>query len=106
MSRGGRRHISDALRRVLSSFSFEETNDHEVYKLLHDIDVKKATGYDGILPKMLQISARELCKPSTDIINLSIKSLRFPKQLKLAEVSPLFKKSFNLERGNLVITDQ
>ena len=55
---------------------------------------------------MLQISARELCKPSTDIINLSIKSLRFPKQLKLAEVSPLFKKSDNLERGNLVITDQ
>ena len=40
-------------------FSFKETNDHEVYTLLHDIDVKKATGYDGIPPKMLKISAHE-----------------------------------------------
>ena len=76
-------------------FSFEKTNEHEIYKSLHDTDVKKATGYDGIPTKMLKISAHELCKPITDIINLSIKASRFPNQLELAEVSPLFKKSEN-----------
>ena len=72
-------------------FSFEETNDHEVYKLLHDIDVKKATEYDGIPPPPKnKLSAHELCKPITNTINLSIKASCFSKQLKLAEVSPMF----------------
>ena len=62
-----------------------------IMKFIHYYMILKATGYDGIPPKMLKISAHELCKLITDIINLSIKASRFPKQLKLAEVSPLFK---------------
>ena len=83
-----------------SCFSFEEANQTQIYKLLNDTDTKKATGYDSIPPKMLKISASELCKPITNIINLSIRESCFPPQLKLAEVSPLYKKSDNLERCN------
>ena len=83
-----------------SCFSFEAANQNQIYKLLNDTDTKKATGYDGIPPKMLKISASELCKPITNIINLSIRESCFPPQLKLAEVSPLYKKSDNLERSN------
>ncbi len=61
-----------------NSFSFKETNEETVSKLINRLGVKKATGVDGISAKLLKNGKPALVKPLTDLINLSITSNIFP----------------------------
>ena len=56
-------------RQIVEQFQFNSVITSEVYKLLKNKNVKKATGTDKIPPKLVKISAEELSQPFADVIN-------------------------------------
>ena len=72
-------------------FSFESTNPVEVQKCLKNIDLKKATGFDKIPPKLVKLSAEVLSTALSIAINNSLKYGVFPDDAKIASVIPLDK---------------
>lgn len=80
--------------------TFSSVSEKHVYKKLRRLDVKKATGFDAIPPKLIKIAADCLCKPVTYLINMCIKTSKFPEMLKYAEVSPIYKKDDPLDKKN------
>jgi hypothetical protein len=82
------------------SFTFVPTNEKEVSKLLSGLNIKKAIGYDGIPAKIIKISKSYLTPIITEMINHCIDKCIFPDQLKLAEVSSVFKKNDRLCKEN------
>ena len=81
-------------------FSFDLTNENEVSKILTGLNIKKAIGYDGIPPKIIKTFAIDLTPIITKMINDCIENCIFPDQLKLAEVSSVFKKNDRLCKEN------
>ena len=81
-------------------FRFSFMSVKEVKDLLKKTDLTKATGYDDIPPKLLQLGATELAPTVTNLINQSIENRRFPTALKKSELSPLYKSKDNLITDN------
>ena len=73
------------------SFKFEPVTEEQVYKCLNSLDVKKATGLDGISSRLLKAGAGPLTSPLTMLFNNSISSGQVPQKWKLSRVTPLFK---------------
>ena len=67
-------------------------SEDEVLDLLKCIDTSKATGPDGISPKLLHEAGASIVPSLTKLINLSLTKCKVPKDWKLANVIPLFKK--------------
>ena len=63
-----------------------------VKRLIHDLNVHKSLGPDGIHPRFMQELLAELCIPLTMIFENSIESAQLPDQWKVARVSAIFKK--------------
>jgi hypothetical protein len=72
----------------------------EVAKLLNELDVKKATGLDGIDAKFIKIATPSICNVLLEIINKSIKTGIFPDDWKASKIKPLFKKGDQTEPNN------
>ena len=81
-------------------FNFKHMSCDDVRNVLHKINVKKATGYDNIPPKIVQMCSNELCTVITSIINDCFKSNAFPDDMKKAEITPLFKKNNDMNKNN------
>ena len=64
-------------------------NDNEVLDLLKNMDVTKATGPDGISPRMLREAADVTCTQFARIIRMSPSTCKVPKDWKRAFVIPL-----------------
>jgi len=64
------------------------------------LNCKKATGADGISPKLLKLSKDTISTSITSLINKSFENSVFPDKLKIAQVTPLHKKNSTLEKGN------
>ena len=60
----------------------------------------KATGYDNISGKMIDIAYRELSVPICILMNTFITMKTFPTPLQFADVSPIFKSNDNMNKGN------
>ena len=82
------------------NFSFSCIDDDFVGKQISKINIKKATGNDGISPKLLHLAKPVISKPLTKLVNLSLSSSTFPDRLKEAQVAPIHKKNSVLEKGN------
>eukprot|EP00732_Lithocolla_globosa_P000859 Lithocolla_globosa_v1_NODE_337_length_4409_cov_50.992421.p1 type:complete len:855 gc:universal NODE_337_length_4409_cov_50.992421:3132-568(-) len=79
-------------RNTTSSFQFTKTNNNTVKNLLQKLDVSKAIGVDHIHTITLVDSADIIAQYITYIFNLCLKHGVFPDKLKLARVTPLYKK--------------
>ena len=62
-----------------------------MFKFLSTLDVSKATGLDGIEPKLLKLSPGLITKSITYIVNNCVRSGKSPTSWKLAKVNPLYK---------------
>ena len=82
------------------TFSFHPVAPEDINRKLRTINVKKSTGCDNIPGKLLRLAHKELTMPLTSLINNCMKCNVFPGNMKLAEVSPIYKKSDNLTKGN------
>ena len=85
---------------VQSVLNFKPVDEDFVSKQIGRLNVKKATGHDGISAKVLKLARPVIVKPLTDLINLTIERSEFPDSTKNAMVTPLHKKNSNLDKEN------
>ena len=74
------------------NFKLDSTTEGYLFKLLKNIEVAKAAGFDQISGKFLKDGAQILAKPISELCNLSMTLERFSDVCKIAKVKPLFKK--------------
>ena len=91
--------IRDKLQ-TSSKFSFHLVSTDDVCKKLRTLNPRKATGHDGIPPKLLKLGAHVICNTLTSLVNMSISTSIFPNTLKYAEVTPIYKKDDMLDKKN------
>ena len=60
--------------------------------ILKSLKVSKASGPDGIRPRMLKMTVTSITKPMTRLFNKSLRDNLIPNIWKRANVSPIFKK--------------
>ena len=84
----------------IASFEFRETDEETIGKIIKSLDIKKATGEDNISAKLLKASVPIINEPICNIVNESIRTSSFPNKLKMAQVTPLFKKNDPLDVRN------
>lgn len=84
---------SEYLKRVItSSFYFKLTNEVEVAKIIKSFKPKSSTGHDGISMKLLKLISPAINRSLALIINQSLITGIFPQNLKIAKVTPIYKK--------------
>ncbi len=59
--------------------------------MLKRLNPSKSTGFDDIPPKLIRLAYEELSQPITDLVNECIRALKYPHDMKKAEVSPIYK---------------
>ena len=72
-------------------FKLPEIDENFVFRYLSTLDVSKATGLDGIGPKMLKLSSGIITKSITYIVNKCILYGHFPDSWKQAKLNPFLK---------------
>ena len=77
-----------------------QATESEVSDLLKCIDTTKATGPDGISPKLLYLAGDTIVPSLTRLINLSLQLALVPKSWKEANVIPLYKKGKKSDINN------
>ena len=85
---------------VTDLFSFHEITEDETRKEISKLDGSKATPVGDIPAEMLKSTVDVHVSLLTKIINLSIQNGCFPDELKAAEVTPIFRKNDDLDKGN------
>ena len=78
-------------RRIQNSFFLAPTDFCEIMNILKKISPRKSTGPDNIPTKILKLGARSLSPMLSCLINECFSSGIFPKCLKIARVTPIFK---------------
>jgi len=63
----------------------------DIEKILRCSKVNKATGLDGLSPRLLRLTAPALAKSLATIFNASLERGEVPSEWKVANVSPVFK---------------
>ena len=72
-------------------FSIPFITTEQVMSYIRILDPSKATGLDGLGPKINKLAANSISPFIATLINKSIISGTFPSQLKCAKVYPIFK---------------
>ena len=79
------------------SFSFQIASTDTIYKQINLLNSKKNGTHGGIPPKCLKLAANESAPIITNIWNEEVvSSSMFPESLKLADVTPVYKKATRL----------
>ena len=73
-------------------FSFSEVSLNDIEKELIQVNAKKACTFENIPPKHLKQSSDVFGPVLCELINKSLRNNRFPEELKLADITPVFKK--------------
>ncbi len=79
------------LKATDKTFSLQSSTFETVYKLLSEIDEKKAVGLDNIPNKLLKMAAQVVAPSLTGIFSASIRTGIFPNEWKASRVTPIFK---------------
>ncbi|MEE8341453.1 MAG: reverse transcriptase family protein, partial [Candidatus Neomarinimicrobiota bacterium] len=82
-----------------TTFSFTPIDCDEISNIIDGLKVKTSYGHDFISTKLLKSIKSEICEALTLIVNQSLVDGNFPDLLKIAKVTPIFKKgdSSNIE---------
>ena len=84
--------IKDSCKKV-ENFTFLTITPNVTESILKNLDTKKATGVENIPAKALKLASDILAYPLTTLFNSCVKTSSFPSGAKLAQVSPIFKKT-------------
>ena len=77
---------------VTNEFNFELVDTDEVLKTINTLKIKSSSGIDKLSNKLLKLIANQIAGPLTLIINQSFYNGNFPDMLKIAKVTPIYKK--------------
>ena len=86
--------------KITDKFHLKEVSSEEVKKVIKSLNKKKSAISSCIPVKVLLDSVDTYLPIFTDIINSSIRNCTYPEELKLAEVTPLFKKADPFDKVN------
>ena len=81
-------------------FSFQQVTEEQVWQVILSIDGSIATPVGDIPADILKVTLDIHLSLITKIINLSFENACLPDDLKLAELSPIFKKIDDLDKEN------
>ena len=76
---------------INSSFSFSSVSLNDLEQELENLDCKKASTLKNIPPRILKTSSKYCSSPLVRILNKSLEISSFPNELKLADITPIFK---------------
>ena len=79
--------------------NFQFTNATQIKELLSNVNVRKACGHDMLPPLLMKESARAIAGPVANILNTSIPRSRYPSCWKMGQVTPLFKRDEETDKG-------
>ena len=85
------RYTAKSPSKTMKTFRFPYVSELFVQKELILLSRQKSTIIDNLPPGLLKDSDSIISKPLCDIINLSIRSGKFPSSWKVAKVTPIFK---------------
>ena len=83
-----------------TNFTFRYVSEKDVLKIIKSLSIKKASGYDELPPKFIKLTVSKILKALTMVINRSILESIVPNGMKLANITPLFKKKDKLSKDN------
>jgi len=99
----GKQHIIDFYRNkgvTQDTFALSTVEVEDVCKMLREVNRSKATGLDNLPARFVSDAAEQIAPSISHIINISILQGKVPNELKLAKVTPLYKKGSKTETGN------
>ena len=85
-------YYNEKITRNSQSIYFYCTTEIEIKKLIENLPNKTSSGYDNISNILLKKLCATISTPLTNIFNLSISNGIFPKKMKFAETTPLYKR--------------
>ena len=94
------RRFTHVVNRSLPDFKFKMVDESFTSNALRQLKTSKASGLDGISPRLLKDAAEVISKPLTQIINASLSQETVPHEWKHARVTPLFKKGVSTDMDN------
>ena len=77
---------------IESNFEFRLVDSHNIKQIIKGIKTSRSNGHEGISSELLKLISNDIADSITLIINQSLKSGIFPSQLKIAKVTPIYKK--------------
>ena len=83
--------LKETMRNRECTFKLREITEEESIKLIMGIKNSRAIGVDNIDNTVIKLIAKEIAPAITKIINLSIRTSRFPKIYKYSKIIPLLK---------------
>ena len=84
----------------LPAFDFLEISNEITESVINRSSERKATGYDGIPISLIKENKTTLSPILTHIINLIMRTSKFPDSQKIARVTPLHKKGSKSDPNN------
>ena len=79
-------------KQIDSNFDFRLIDNRYTLKIIKDIKMSMSKGHDGISSELLKLVNDDITSCITLIINQSLTTGIFPDKLKIAKVTPVFKK--------------
>ena len=92
--------IKDRIRNPASS-SFQEASLSDIGKELRNLNTKKASTFGNIPPNILRANKKSCSETLAELFNNNLLTSSFPTELKVADVSPVFKKGDSLKRKSI-----
>ena len=84
------------------SFKLEGINVSNIVKEIKTINPNKATPSGNILPKILKLSSDTTATTLQELFNELLSNCEFTEKLKLADITPVFKKKTPLDKANYI----
>ena len=82
------------------NFIFRFVTQREVLKCIKELSTKKAAGYDELPALFVKKIGLKLARPLTQLMNRCILESTFPCKMKMANITPLYKKNDKLNKDN------
>ena len=73
-------------------FAFHLINNNDTIRIIEKIKLSKSKGHDGVSTELLKLINNDISNCITLIINQSLTSCIYPDSLKVAKVTPIYKK--------------
>ena len=81
-------------------FQISHITTSQVSEFINKLDPSKATGLDGVGPRILKLACDVLSPSIALLINKSLQTGQFPNKLKMAKVFPIFKSGNKTDPSN------